>query len=86
MSGDENAFPSETYLERDDRSLTFKVMNAGLTKRELFAAMAMQGMLSTPHPEVFREMVKLGGESFGSVISKVSIEAADTLIAELEKK
>lgn len=82
MSGDESAFPNSNVRNHADRI----ELQSGLTKRELFASMAMQGMLSTPHPEIFREMVKLGGESFGYVVAKTSIEAADALIAELESK
>lgn len=47
----------------------------GLTKRELFAAMAMQGLLANQH-------------SFGSKRSEVAnnaVTAADALIAELYK-
>ena len=45
------------------------------TKRELFAAMAMQGLLAYP----------LGNQSVG-VIATVAVKAADALIAELSKE
>ena len=50
-----------------------KGLLVGLTKREYFAAMAMQGMLANPNPGVLTNIVKW------------SIEAADTLIYELNK-
>lgn len=46
----------------------------GLSKRELFAAMAMQGLMSIP--EVFGKP---------NLIAGASVEIADALIAELEK-
>lgn len=47
---------------------------AGLTKRELFAAMAMQGLLAYPH----------SNQTVG-VCASVAVKAADALIAELSK-
>jgi hypothetical protein len=58
--GDEAAFTSDC--------------TTGLTKRELFAAMAMQGMLGLPVPMSH------------AVASHVAVEAADALLAELAKK
>lgn len=46
-----------------------------LTKRELFAAMAMQGMLSTAN----------GWETNSPAIADIAINSADALLAELEK-
>lgn len=53
----------------------------GLTKREYFAAMAMQGILSNPglNPE------KRGGAA-REWLSEVSCKVADALIAELNRK
>ena len=55
--------------------------NSGLTKRELIAAMAMQGLLFDPvdlnllfHPADLKK------------IAKLSVKAADALIAELSKE
>jgi hypothetical protein len=45
----------------------------GLTKRELFAAMAMQGMLAHPECPTWN-------------VSEDAVKAADALLAELEKK
>ncbi len=46
----------------------------GLSRRELFAAMAMQGLLSDK-----------GNESSCKAIAGIAIEAADALLAELAK-
>lgn len=48
----------------------------GLTKREYFAAMAMQGLYSRGHAIV----------SGGISLEKKAIDAADSLIAELNKE
>lgn len=45
----------------------------GLTKRELFAAMAMQGMLAD------------GAVDIASTLAKLSVAYADALLAELSK-
>ena len=53
----------------------------GLTKREHFAAMAMQGFLSDPSiAEGFNDR-----ENFKQVIVKSSVDYADALLKELEK-
>ena len=45
----------------------------GLTKREMFAAMAMQGILSS------------GSDAAGGTVARWAVEYADELLAELEK-
>lgn len=85
MTGDESAFPrveSESdvlYGEGQDRPTTVvsSVSSAGgLTKRELFAAMAMQGLASR---ESYRlvSLPEAGG---------LAAQLADALIAALERK
>lgn len=49
----------------------------GLTKREYFAAMAMQGFAANSHESMFR--------SNNYDLAKFSVQLADALIAELEK-
>lgn len=56
-----------------------------LTKREMFAAMVMQGVLSSPH-----DMLKVHQETnstleFPDALAKVSCMIADALLAELAK-
>lgn len=73
----EKAFAEiETYPKTDIYSRVYgKVFSrGGLTKREYFAAMAMQGML--PHPELL--IVDEG-------VAKDAVMMADALIAELNK-
>lgn len=50
-------------------------LEEGLTKRELFAAMAMQGILANPDPD----LVSAPG------IALIAVEEADSLIKELNK-
>ena len=70
MSGP--AFPSANKLRLGEYSTTG---HAGLTKRELFAAMAMQGMLSNPDwPE--KNTVDY---------PRNAVRLADALLAELAK-
>ena len=52
----------------------------GLTKRELFAAMAMQGYLSRP-----RDNEHIEDAEFDALVSRWSVESADALLAELAK-
>jgi hypothetical protein len=63
MNGDDAAYPLEIATGQ---------YNSGLAKRELIAAMAMQGLLFDP--------VDL------KMIAKLSVKAADALIAELSKE
>ena len=48
-----------------------------LTKREMFAAMAMQGILANPNTQ--------GDEALIEAAAPVMVRFADALIAELEK-
>ncbi len=70
------AYPSEE-VDDGDGTVTF---NPGLTKRELFAAMAMQGWCAA-NPNY-------GGtvEDALKITAKASVAVADALLAELEKK
>ena len=56
----------------------FKSKDDGLTKREIFASMAMQGMLASV--DMDGKFVLL------SALVPAAVGAADALIAELEKK
>jgi len=51
----------------------------GLTKLELFSAMAMQGIISGNHPAI----KQAGGEK---ILAREAVVAARALIAELEKQ
>lgn len=52
-----------------------------LTKRELFAAMAMQGILSDPNSNAPRSQVK----DFRIAVAKCAVEFADALIIALNE-
>jgi len=66
------AFPEIFTTLKDEGSDTYSV--GGLTKRELISAMALQGLLASPHRATTSEF------------AKGVIEYADALIAELEKE
>ena len=66
MEGNDPAYPLEVVTGQT---------NGGLTKRELFAAMAMQGLLADPYST----------QEF-SCMASMSVQVADALIAELSKE
>ncbi len=55
----------------------------GLTKREYFAAMAMQGLLGNPEWMELYEGKKYLLPDY--IMTKIAVERADALLAELEK-
>ena len=57
---------------------TTKVFHTGLTKRELFAAMAMQGLLSN-----WEALARMGFKAFE--VEMFAVERADALLKELAK-
>ena len=73
-----SAFPHpkmETHKAFGEAGPIFASAQVGLTKRELFAAMAMQGLLSG-----------CIATSEGETIFKDAVELADSLLTELEKR
>jgi hypothetical protein len=66
MNGNDSAYPLEIATGQ---------YNSGLTKREFFAAMALQGLLADPYStQEFADMASM------------SVQVADALIAELSKE
>lgn len=65
------AFPTAESQNPDG---SWNLLNAGLTKKEYFAAMAMQGMLADPHPNSVKTIVHH------------AVTMADALIVELNKE
>lgn len=53
----------------------------GLTKREWFAGLAMQGIWANPHDVPG----KIERDFLGDAIAKVAVRQADALLAELER-
>ncbi|TFD96694.1 hypothetical protein E2605_07695 [Dysgonomonas capnocytophagoides] len=73
----ENVFPTSQENYTTQRG-TYNpdYMSSGLTKRELFAAMAMQGILANPE--------RIGGKD--QELTQYSVILADALINELNKQ
>ena len=69
-------FPMTEMCQQGDHSVDCPGHSVpGLTKRELFAAMAMQGMLSRP-----------GLVICDVIVAAACVESADALLAELAKE
>ena len=75
----EPAFPLQSWI--NPNSGEYEWGTPGLTKRELFAAMAMQGVLSGP---LTSQLVR--GDSIALITSAIATECADALLAELNKE
>jgi len=79
---DESAFPTQMW---DEELKEATWLDGGLTKRELFAAMMLQGILSKP----FLFMAPVGQEGCWHILQKQNAELAvanaDALLAELAK-
>lgn len=71
LTGNEPAYPNALYVDKDDHAYV-----DGMTIRQHFAAMAMQGMLSA-----CRGYDNTGLEN----LAKCAAQQADALIAELNK-
>jgi len=74
---DQPAFPYE-YFKKVSPHAEGKFAHAGLTKREYFAAMAMQGLIQ-------KWGTAFGDGSVPKAIAMDAIQMADALLAELEK-
>ena len=58
----------------------------GLTKREYFAAMAMQGLLPASNLDLSDDdRDEFDGQTVGYIIAKFAVEYADALIKQLEQ-
>lgn len=76
------AFP--TLLQFNDSNDVIQQATPGLTKRELFAALAMQGLLACPNSiPALKEIEK--NSPMQIRLSHASVFLADALIAELER-
>ena len=70
-NGNKPAMPSDTFRFLCDINL--EQCNVGLTKREHFAAMAMQGFISAGRSGLT-----------GAAVTRLSVQAADALLKALE--
>jgi len=80
-NGDMPAMPVECQFGPDDKvrgqqTGNYSGWEIGLTKRELFAALAMQGMMANG----------VGRQTHLAQIAELSVNAADALLVELAKK
>ena len=84
--GNEPANPTIRQHDINGNTITFPYY--GLTKRELFAAMAMQGLVSNHNtPDYLDDCDDDPNETENpaAIIARLSLEAADALIAALNK-
>lgn len=72
--GKEPAYPSN-----DKTGMDYTINHGGLTKRELFAAMAMQGLCANP------ETYAAASNASEDEIARWSVQQADALLAALER-
>lgn len=81
---DDNVFPVSTKSNTLPQSW---ILSGGLTKRELFAAMAMQGLATQlfENGEVIRAVAIEQGEKPTKTVACMAINIADALLAELAK-
>ena len=75
--GDEPAYPTEISY---DKNTNESVIAHGLTVREYFAAMAMQGLLQN-----YQSHQMYGNHPSYPVVAEAAVSCADQLILELNK-
>lgn len=74
--GSDAAFPHKTKIPLTETEIDNVITHSGLTKRELFAAMAMQGLVSS---------LTIGRDEHLHLMAQTAVEYADALISELAK-
>lgn len=72
-NGNDLAYPTNQAMHTSEGEFMYWNSHSGLTKREYFAAMAMQGLCST-------------GKYNSSLTPSISVHISDALIAELNKE
>jgi len=83
MRGIDMVFPFRCDDDTDFKNYMVK----GLTKRELFSAIAMNGLLSNPVAlEKILVQANSDEENIENVVSQISCKQADSLIAELKEE
>ena len=87
-SGDKSAFPTEMGVHTAFGST--KRAEIGLTKREHYAGLAMQGLLANPQywKRVYKTLssLKANKDSIECVFAQFSIKLADEILQQLENK
>lgn len=84
-NGDMPAKPTP-YMDMVNMSGELHCDNAGLTKREQFAAMAMQGMLSNKYVSDFSAEINDDSYDRPNGLANNAVRYADALLAQLEEK
>ena len=76
-NGDMPAIPCDDIVRRDDNGNLYgaPISSAGLTKREHFAVLAMQGLM---HSDT------VGWRNWDNDLAMSSVQAADALLKDLE--
>lgn len=88
MNPNDPAFPMQAgpLLEEDGITRPIHQEEYGLTKREYFAALAMQGLVSNSSNFEFFQLAKIKPGEVREETAKTAIQFADALIAELSKE
>ena len=74
-NGSDSVNPTDKYVDSGHAMIdNVKVKTTGITKRELFAAMAMQGIISDG------KLHHLSSEIIGKVVAGAAVDFADALI------
>ena len=85
--GNESAFPEIFSEPNNDRDGVIDVYSSGgLTKREYFAAKAMQGLSSIQVGPEFLKEIRDTNLTLEGVIAENAVRYADALLAELSKE
>lgn len=73
------AFPCDEVEYSDTGEVSVVAHRIGLSKREYFAGLAMQGILMSEGPDVLRQGSRCN-------VGEASLRAADAILAELGRK
>jgi hypothetical protein len=83
---DTPAFPTITWEQLNNGTFVQVTESAGLTKREYFAGLAMQGLLSCIEMQRWLQTdPRYTGQNFAKVVAINATEFADALIEQLSK-
>ena len=78
-NGHESIFPDSPD------QIQFNVRTYGLTKREYFAAMAMQGVCANPDLSIYFSELKVPTDEVRLLYAESAVKIADALLLELSK-
>lgn len=84
-NGEDSAFSKNGNSVYSDYTKKHTYENVGLSKREYFAALSMQGILSAIYSDKNMLNDFLGNETGRDAVSRNAVSYADALIEELNK-